>query len=397
MFSQFKLDPSILRAVSEMKWETPTPVQRACIPLALEGKDICAAAQTGTGKTGAFVIPIVQKLIAKGMPSGLAVILAPTRELASQISDVVRETGKHCNVTVSTIYGGMDPVKQMAEISKDPNVIVATPGRFAQLLTETKGFSLDGTEMIVFDEADNMFGPGFFDDVRIIMKFTPNRNQTMLFSATMPKEIKKLTNLLRIEPESVLLSKKIEVARTLSQEMLAVREERKEPTLVVVLNEMKDASVIVFVSTCRYAQIYSDMVSNYGIPSLCITGKMTQEQRDEVLKAFRAKEARVLFSTNVVARGIDIPDVDAVIHFDMPSSPKEYVHRAGRAGRANNAGESLVFVTREDLKEFARLENYLKKKLPARKIDQAEVDAVMKQVDKAKDMAVEKYKKESRA
>ncbi|KAH0791730.1 DEAD/DEAH box helicase family protein [Histomonas meleagridis] len=396
-FADLGLCPQVCEAVADLGWKVPTEIQASTIPKALKGEDVAGMAKTGSGKTGAYLLPLIHRMIEAQIPPKYAVILAPTRELVLQISEVCQILCKKIKATIVTAYGGMDDVEQMALLAKEPNIIIATPGRLSQLLTEAHGFNLSTVHIIVVDEADQMAGVSFYDDIRIIIRSSSHQRQLLLFSATMPQSVERLAELSISDTSFVKLGSKEQLPTVIEEEMIPVHAQRKEATLATILDENRQLSVVVFCSSCRMAEILTDALKNAGFSAGMAHGKMTQPQREEQISMFRTGEIRILVSTNVAARGIDIPNIDLVINYDLPPTPKEYVHRCGRAGRAGRKGAALTFVTLEDKDEYLKIEKFLRRKLKPKQVDEKKVLKWVLPFRKAKDEAVEKYKIKSRS
>lgn len=395
-FASLGLCPEVLAAIAKLKWEVPTLIQKSTIPKAILGEDVAGMAETGSGKTGAYLLPLLHRLIVSGKPALFAVILAPTRELVLQISDVLNTLTDGLGISHVTAYGGIDDVQQMALLAKNPNIIIATPGRLSQLLTEAIGFKISTVQMVVVDEADQMAGVSFYDDIRIIIHNSSKKRQLLLFSATMPQSVEKLAELSLSDTSFVKLSTKGKVPEALKEYMLPVRAERKEAALAAILDEYSNLFVVVFTSTCRIAEILKDTLANAGFSVNMAHGKMKQQDREEQISIFRAGESRILISTNVASRGIDIPNIDMVINYDLPSTPKEYIHRCGRSGRNGKNGIAITFVTLEDKENYLKIEKFIHRKLECKELTEKEIFKWIQIIRKCKDDAVAKYKIASR-
>lgn len=397
-FSELGLLPEICAAAESYGWKYATNIQETTIPRAVKGEDVAGMAQTGSGKTGAYLLPVLNNLIAAGKPSKFAIILAPARELVLQIKEVCESLCKSLgDISIVTAYGGVSDVEQMTQLSKQPNIIIATPGRISQLLTEAKGFKINTVKVIVVDEADKMAGISFYDDIRVVVASAAKPRQLLLFSATMPKDVEKLAELSLSSASVVKLTSSQEVPKSLSEYMVVVPPSFKQETVLATLLEENDQeSILVFVETCRIAIILHDTLESLGFSVAIAHGRMDQESREKQIELFKLGEKKVLISTNVVGRGIDLPRIDIVINYDVPPKPKEYIHRSGRAGRANREGIAITMVTKDSLNDYSKLENFLKRKLARKTIDEEDLQHWEPLVIKSKQEAVEKYKIASR-
>ena len=396
-FSELGLLPEIVQAAENYGWKVATVIQESSIPKAARGEDVAGMAETGSGKTGAYLLPLLNRLIESGKPPKFGVILAPSRELVLQIAEVLSALAKGLDITISTAYGGVSDVEQMAELSKQPNIIVATPGRLSQLLTEAKGFNLNTTKVVVVDEADKMAGISFYDDIRVVVSSAAKERQLLLFSATMPRDVEKLAELSVSKASYVKLTTRESVPKTLKEYMtVVIPGYRQETILTALLEENPQESILIFIDTCRMAQIIADTLTDLDFSVALAHGRMEQAEREKQIELFKLGEKRILISTNVVGRGIDLPRIDIVINYDVPTNTKEYIHRVGRAGRANKEGIAITLVTKDTRAAFAKLENFLKRKLELMKIDEDDLKHWEPLVNKSKEKAVEKYKIASR-
>ncbi len=353
-FSFKQLDEKVQKALEEMGFEEPTPIQKEAIPVALEGHDIVGQAQTGTGKTAAFGIPIVEGISPK--ERGVkALILTPTRELAIQVAHEISLIGKYKGVSAYPIYGGVSIEKQASILRRGRNqVIVGTPGRVKDLIN--RGIlRLDRVRYAVLDEADQMLDMGFIEDIEEILSKTPKEKQTMLFSATMPYEIRRLIdNYLKPGYKFVKVGKQL-ITPKVRQRVLLVRSEDKLKALEKLLKEHKGTATIVFVKTKRDAADVERELQKRGIDAKAIHGDLTQRQREFVMKSFREGKVKTLVATDVAARGIDIKDVGLVINYELPENPESYVHRIGRTGRAGREGVAISLVADGEKRRMYRI------------------------------------------
>jgi len=353
-FSFGQLDERIQKSLEEMGFESPTPIQKEAIPVALQGEDIVGQAQTGTGKTAAFGIPIVEGISPR--ERGVkAIILTPTRELAIQVAHEISLIGKNKGVSAYPIYGGVSIEKQANILRRGRNqIIVGTPGRIKDLIN--RGIlKLDRVRYAVLDEADQMLDMGFIEDIEEILSKTPKEKQTMLFSATMPYEIRKLIdNYLKPGYKFIKVSKQL-ITPKVKQRILLVKSEDKLKALEKILRENEGTSTIVFVKTKRDAADIERELQRRGINARAIHGDLSQRQRENVLRAFREGKVKVLVATDVAARGLDIKDVGLVINYELPENPESYVHRIGRTGRAGKEGTAISLVAEPEKRRMYRI------------------------------------------
>jgi ATP-dependent RNA helicase RhlE len=345
-FDRFGLHPSLLRGTDAAGFDTPRPVQDAASPAGLDGRDVLGLAQTGTGKTAAFALPLLQRILDTGRRGPQALVLAPTRELANQIDAEIRELASFTKVQTATIFGGVSQYNQVRALRRRPEIIVGCPGRVLDLLQQRE-LNLSEVEMLVLDEADHMFDMGFLPDVRKIMATLPRKRQNLLFSATMPREIRQLADELQRDPHVVELANSAP-AETIDHALYAVKEDLKRDLLDVVLGEDDCESAIVFTRTKHRAKRLAEQLSRKGLRAVALQGNMSQGQRDRAMRGFRDGRFDILVATDIAARGIDVSDISHVINFDVPNTPEAYTHRIGRTGRSEREGTALTFVTRAD-------------------------------------------------
>jgi len=353
-FSFKQLDERIQKALEEMGFEEPTPIQKEAIPVALEGEDLVGQAQTGTGKTAAFGLPIVEKISPR--ERGVkALILTPTRELAIQVAHELSLMGKHKGVSAYPIYGGVSIDRQTNILRKGRHqIIVGTPGRIKDLINRGV-LRLDRVRFAVLDEADQMLDMGFIEDIEEILAKTPKDKQTMLFSATMPYEIRKLVDrYLKPGYKTVKVGKQL-ITPKVKQRILLVRSEDKIKALEKLLKENEGVSTIVFVKTKRDAAEIEKELQKRGINARAIHGDLSQRQRENVMRLFKEGKVKVLVATDVAARGIDIKDVGLVINYELPENPESYVHRIGRTGRAGREGTAISLVAESEKRRMYRI------------------------------------------
>jgi ATP-dependent RNA helicase RhlE len=345
-FAGFNLDHKVRRGIAAAGFSEPRPIQVRTIRAAIEGRDILGLAQTGTGKTAAFALPLLERILASGAEGPQALVVAPTRELASQISEEIRLLARYTNIEIATLFGGVSTASQLAALRKQPAIIVACPGRLLDLHGQGK-VRLDRISMLVLDEADHMFDMGFLPDIRRILAALPARRQNLLFSATMPKEIRRLAKRLLRDPQVVELNH-TRPLDTIEHTLFPVEGTRKFELLQRVLAEEGFISAIVFTRTKHRARKLARQLDRTGHRAVALQGNMSQNQRDRAMEGFRNRRFQVLVATDIAARGIDVAQVSHVVNFDMPSTPDGYTHRIGRTGRSERQGRAYTFVTPED-------------------------------------------------
>ncbi len=351
-FLGFNLHPELAQSLNVLGFSQPTPIQRDAIPTALKGADLIGGAQTGSGKTVAFSIPILQRILTQ--PEAVALILVPTRELAEQVSEVLKDLTKFSpQILVANLIGGLSMRPQVQLLTRKPQVIVATPGRMMDHLRR-KNVKLAKLEVLVLDEADRMLDMGFADQLNEILTYLPEKRQTMLFSATLPKHIVDLSKKYLKEPVRVQVASTQETRPQIEQQSVQVPNARKNETLLEQIGA-REGSILVFARTqIRTARI-TKYLKEYGFHCATIHGGRTQAQRKEALDRFRNGSVRVLIATDIAARGLDISHVAHVINYDLPQDPADYVHRIGRTARAGRSGTAMSFVTPEEVKVWQRI------------------------------------------
>ncbi len=366
-FEQLDLIKPIQSALASEKYETPTPIQAQTIPAALDGEDILGCAQTGTGKTASFALPILNRLGKNSRKAKAnrpaALILAPTRELAIQISDSLDTYGKNLKLRVSLVYGGVSQVNQVRILNRGAHVVVATPGRLLDLINQGH-IKLDELEMFVLDEADRMLDMGFLPDIKKIIKMLPEKRQTMFFSATLANNIISLSKQLLRNPVSVNVSPKKPTVDKIKQSVMFIDRRDKINMLEKILKAGDAGRALVFTRTKRMADTLTKQLTRFGIKATAIHGNKTQNARQRALEAFRRNKVEVLVATDVAARGIDIDGVTHVINYDMPVEADSYIHRIGRTGRAGAEGIAISFCTSGERKELKAIERLISMKIP---------------------------------
>ncbi|KAK4053321.1 ribosomal RNA processing protein [Microbotryomycetes sp. JL221] len=362
-FESLGIIEPLCQACKQLNFKTPSGIQKECIPWALQGRDIIGLAQTGSGKTAAFALPILQALW--DQPQGLfACVLAPTRELAYQIAEQFLALGSGIGVRVATIVGGMDTMSQQLALAKKPHVIVATPGRLQDHLENTKGFSLRSLKYLVMDEADRLLDLDFGPVIDKILKVIPREQRhTYLFSATMTTKVAKLQRASLRDPVKLEVSTKYQTVSTLLQYYLLVPMKHKDLHLVHLVHTLAGNTTIIFVRTVVDAQRLSIILRLLSFPAVPLHGQLSQSARLGALNKFKSGSKSILVATDVASRGLDIPAVDCVINFDIPTHSKDYIHRVGRTARAGRAGKSITLVTQYDVELFQRIEGVVGKKM----------------------------------
>jgi superfamily II DNA/RNA helicase len=365
-FTELKLHDKLLEAISYMGFETATPIQEQVIPIILENKDLIACAQTGTGKTAAFVLPILDKLIGKKDTHIDTLIIVPTRELAIQIEQQIQGFSYFIAAESMAIYGGGDGRDWQSEkdaFLNGADIIIATPGRLMSHL-KMKGVKFDKLKHLVLDEADKMLDMGFIDDIQTIISYLPKKRQTLMFSATMPKSIRQLAQKALNNPVEISLSISTP-AEGVDQKVYFVSDDQKPDILKHILLERKQYdSILIFTSTkSKITDIVKSLDRN-GFRAQGISSNLDQNKREEVLRDFRSKRVRILVATDVMSRGIDVKDINLVINYDVPHDAEDYVHRVGRTARVNEKGEAITLVTHKEMYRLKKIENLIKYPVP---------------------------------
>ena len=346
-FDQFELHEALLRGVRDAGFTTPRPIQAETIPAGLEGRDVLGLAQTGTGKTAAFALTLLDWILHERKRGIQALVLAPTRELASQIAAEIETLARHTRIKLAVIYGGVPQSRQVSRLRQRPEIVVGCPGRVLDLM-EQGLLDLRQVEGVVLDEADQMFDMGFLPTIRKILADIPEQRQNLLFSATMPREIRRLADEMLHEPHVVELATAAPAA-TIDHGLVMVAETRKRDLLEHLLGGDACETAIVFTRTKHRAKRLADQLSKAGHRAVGLQGNLSQAQRDRAMSGFRSRRFNILVATDIAARGIDVSDVSHVINFDVPTTPEQYTHRIGRTGRAEREGVAVTFVTGEDL------------------------------------------------
>jgi ATP-dependent RNA helicase RhlE len=364
-FTQFNLDARLLTNIGRAGYSEPTPIQTMAIPKAIAGCDLLGTAQTGTGKTAAFVLPILNRLLTGQLGRARSLIITPTRELAEQINDVIRVLGANTGIRSATLYGGVGAASQIQALRSGVEILVACPGRLLDHIAQGHA-KLTGIEVIVLDEADRMFDMGFLPDVKRIFKHLPAVRQTMLFSATFPKEIEHLAKQTLRNPERVEVGISAPV-NTVTNALFPVPQHLKTSMLLALLGQTDAESILIFTRTKHRADRLTLRIKSLGLKVARLHSDRTQAQRLAALKGFKNGSYRVLVATDIAARGLDVENISHVINFDMPDTADAYIHRIGRTGRAERTGDAFTLVTSEDEGLIRELEKIMGKKL-ARKM-----------------------------
>ncbi len=367
-FKELEISEPILKALEEKKYETPTPIQEKAIPVALMKRDLLGLAQTGTGKTAAFAIPIIQ-LMNTPQPRGQkrqirALILTPTRELAIQIDECFSDYACHTPLRHTVIFGGVNQKPQVDALRRGTDILIATPGRLLDLISQ-KYISLEHIQHFVLDEADRMLDMGFIHDIRKLLPLLPRRRQTLFFSATMPQAIASLSKSILYKPVKVEVAPVSSVVDTIEQRLYYVEKPDKSKLLISILEKERQKAVLVFSRTKHGADRIARVLNKQGIGCESIHGNKTQGARQRALTNFKSGKTRVIIATDIAARGIDIANLELVINYDLPDVAETYVHRIGRTGRAGNTGTALTFCTQEEQAMIRDIQKLTGKKLKA--------------------------------
>ncbi len=367
-FKALGLNDRLVQGILATGYSTPTEIQARAIPLAVAGKDIIGSAQTGTGKTAAFTLPILNRLAEQTEKTHhvKALILTPTRELAQQIEDAVKQYGRFLSLRALSVYGGTNIQNQLRQLSRGVDILIATPGRLIDHL-ERRSVNLAHVEVLVLDEADRMFDMGFIDDMRLIIKQTPATRQTLLFSATMGKEVRALVKNIQKNPELIEVGHQRTPATTVTQHFYSVNDDKKLSLLLHILQTKELDSVLVFSKTKIGAEKVSNNLYKNGIKAVSIHSDRTQAQRQRALAGFKQGQYKVMVATDVAARGIDVEGISHVINYDIPTYAEDYIHRIGRTGRALSTGDALTFVTRSEARHVKKIEQFIGKKFEIKK------------------------------
>ncbi|MCL7752388.1 DEAD/DEAH box helicase [Polaribacter sp. Z022] len=370
-FSDLGLSQALVKAVEEKGYTKPSPIQEKAIPHILEGKDILASAQTGTGKTAGFTLPVLQYLSETKHPKYRplrALVLTPTRELAAQVYDNVREYSKYVNIKPAVVFGGVKPASQIATLRRGVDILVATPGRLLDLHAQ-KAVSFKRVDVLILDEADRMLDMGFVRDINKIISFMPAKRQNLLFSATFSKEIKKLASGILRNPVEVETARQNSTAKKVTHKVFKVDKKKKTEVTVKLIKDNNWNQVLIFTRTKHGANRLTKNLLKAKISAAAIHGNKSQAARTKALKNFKDNSIRILVATDIAARGLDIPLLPHVINYELPNVPEDYVHRIGRTGRAGAAGEAISLVCSEETEYQNEIEKLLKEKLETKIIE----------------------------
>ncbi len=362
-FTNLGLSESLLKAIKDQGYDTPTPIQAKAIPIVIQGKDVLAAAQTGTGKTAGFTLPLLERLSLKQphmhKKQIRALVLTPTRELAAQVAQSITDYGKYTPYRATVIFGGVGINPQLATLRKGVDIVIATPGRLLDIAGQG-GIDFSKLECLILDEADRMLDMGFIHDIKKLMKLMPEKRQTLLFSATFSPEIKKLASGLLKDPVLVEVARQNKTADQISQVVHLVDKGRKRELLSQLIKAKDWKQVLVFTRTKHGANKLTQQLEEYGISAAAIHGNKSQGARTKALASFKANEIRVLVATDIAARGIDIDQLPHVVNYELPNVPEDYVHRIGRTGRAGQSGEAVSLVCVDEHQLLKDIERFTK-------------------------------------
>ncbi|HEU4529899.1 MAG TPA: DEAD/DEAH box helicase [Steroidobacteraceae bacterium] len=371
-FADLGLKPALLRAVADKGYDTPTPIQLQAIPAVLAGRDVLAGAQTGTGKTAGFVLPILQRLDGASAKAPRALILAPTRELAAQVAESARTYGRHLNVKTFVVFGGVNINPQISTLRAGCDVLVATPGRLLDL-AQQRAVDLSHVQVLVLDEADRMLDMGFIHDIRRIIKLLPQQRQNLMFSATYSEDIRQLASRILRDPQAIDVAPRNAPIELVEQHAYAVAKDLKRHLLVHLIKENNWHQVLVFARTKHGANRLTQQLERAGIQAAAIHGNKSQAARVRALQDFKSGEVTVLVATEVAARGLDIKELPLVVNYELPNVPEDYVHRIGRTGRAGLEGNAISLVSPDERDYLRGIERLLKRSLPLDKAPQFEI------------------------
>ena len=374
-FDELNLAPAILKAVHETGYETPTPIQAQAIPAVLEGHDLLAGAQTGTGKTAAFTLPMLHRLSQGTAPKNKfggkgirALVLTPTRELAAQVEESVREYGKYLDINSTVVFGGVGMNPQIDRIKRGVDILVATPGRLLDL--QQQGFmDLSTVEVLVLDEADRMLDMGFIHDVKKVLALVPKDKQSLLFSATFSDEIRELANGLLKNPQSIQVTPRNTTVQRITQVIHPVGRGKKKQVLLHIIQQHNWSQVLVFTRTKFGANNVAEFLTKNGVSAMALHGNKSQSARTQALAGFKSGDIRALVATDIAARGIDIDELPHVVNYEIPNVSEDYVHRIGRTGRAGNSGEAVSLVCMDEEGFMMEIERFTKQQIPVQVIE----------------------------
>ncbi len=372
-FTVFNFHPNIITAIQKCGYTVPTPIQQQAIPPVLEGRDLLGLAQTGTGKTAAFVLPTLQRLLDGPRKTIRALIVAPTRELAEQIHSYIEKMAHMTNLRSAVIYGGVSKKTQAAKIRAGVEIVVACPGRLLDHMND-RAINLSQVEILILDEADHMFDKGFLPDIRRILKSIPKKRQSLVFSATMPKEIRHLAEDILDNPATIQINH-TQAAASITHALIPVEQKRKTELLKNIIEQKGMTTTLVFTKTKYKAKNVAQQLENSGYRATSIQGNLSQNKRQQALDGFKSGTFNILVATDIAARGIDVSGISHVINYDVPDTAEAYTHRTGRTGRAACTGEAFTFMTAGDDKMIKLIEQTLGKKIARETVAGFNIDA----------------------
>jgi len=372
-FSKFDLSTSLIKVLDEKSFKVPTKIQDSVIPLILDGKDIVAKSQTGSGKSASFILPILQRLEVshrEGKAKIKVLVLTPTRELTLQIESLFRDFSQYMqnSVKIVSFIGGKEISEQLYKVQQGCDILVATSGRFLDVLRK-KQMNLSFLETLVLDEADKMLGLGFLEELDAVLEALPSKRQNLMFSASYPQKMQLLVSKITTNAVEITIEDETEVVQTIDQRVIEVEREARGPLLRELLKKHKWHSVLVFMANKRATDNIAAKFRKYGYEAASFNADLEQDIRDETLEAFKAKKVQILFATDIAARGLDIDDIECIVNYDLPRSPADYIHRIGRTARAGKSGEAISFIDYESMDHFKLIEKRSGIKLKREQID----------------------------
>ncbi len=394
-FNDFNFDEKLLDGLSSMGFDKPTPIQEQAIPLILANKDLIACAQTGTGKTAAYLLPILNKIVQNKTSNLNSLIIAPTRELAQQIDQQVEGFAYFLGVSSISVYGGGDGAafeQQKKAMREGADIIIATPGRLIAMLTSAGSVNMSSLQHLVLDEADRMLDMGFHDDIMRIINYLPKTRQTVLFSATMPPKIRSMANKILTNPEHVNIAMSKPAEGILQQAFMAF-DTQKVALVKHILNEKEHNSVIVFASTKEKVKELGKELYRSGLSIKAFHSDLEQAEREQIMLAFKNKEVQILIGTDILSRGIDVDGISLVVNFDVPPDPEDYIHRIGRTARAETTGTAITFINPKDQRRFFSIENLIGTEIPKLPLPEFLGEAPLYEPDKKMDRPMGGFKK----
>jgi superfamily II DNA/RNA helicase len=366
-FTEFDFQPAIEAAIKKCGYSTPTEIQQQAIPPLCQGQDLLGLAQTGTGKTAAFVLPTLQRLMNKAGKQVQALVLTPTRELAEQVHENIQVLGQGTHLKSCTLYGGVSKASQIQKLKKGVDIVVACPGRLLDHLN-SKTVDLSLVKILILDEADQMCDKGFLPDIRRILKQVPGQRQSMVFSATMPKEIRRFVNEILTDPVTIRIDHEKPTA-TIKHGLYQISQGQKTPLLKHILKHKEMTTTLVFTRTKHKAKKLARQLQQSGFKATSLQGNLSQNQRKKAMDGFRTGAFNIMVATDIAARGIDVSGISHVVNYDMPDTVETYTHRVGRTGRAQQTGDAYTFATHDDTRMIKSVERSLGKKIPRKKTD----------------------------